>query len=287
MRAVWNGPPAHERLDGRDLDDDENDQGGRFRCDCFAITASSGYAAARDSDFELSCAMVESTTKRHASQQFHSRLVQPVHLGDHWRRFGISVHVRGPSRKSLPRQRVPACDEPGPLCQHGLRPDLHDSNHTTASCKSQSATVAGNAGQQAAWAVGCSEAQGDYGYATSQGISSALAWWLDVETANSWCSPTGPNCTDLTLNQYTIQGLIDTFTHIGAVPVGIYSNTAMWTAITGSFQPTGASMDWYASGTTTAQTAKAYCSNTNSFSGAPVTIVQFVPNSSTDRDYAC
>lgn len=48
---------------------------------------------------------------------------------------------------------------PGLYVNTGYDPIYTDSNHTTASCKSQSATVAGNAGQQAAWAVGCSEAQ--------------------------------------------------------------------------------------------------------------------------------
>ena len=179
---------------------------------------------------------------------------------------------------------------PGLYVNTGYDPSYTDTNHTTASCKSQSlALTVGTDAQKAAWAVGCSEAQGDYGYTTSQGITSAQAWWLDVETINSWCSPTGPNCTDLSLNQYTIQGLIDTFTNIGAVPVGIYSNNYSWTTIMGTpnFHPTGATMDWYASPTTTAQTAKAYCNNIYSFSGAPVTIVQFQPDPSTDRDYAC
>ena len=176
---------------------------------------------------------------------------------------------------------------PGLYVNTGYDPSYTDTNHTTASCTTQSPTVSGNAAQLAAWAVGCSEAQDDYAYASSQGITSAEAWWLDVEPANSWCGQPGTNCTDLSLNRYTIQGLIDTFTHIGAVPVGIYSNTTMWSAITGGFQPTGATMDWYASGTSMAQTAKSYCTNSNSFSGAPVSIVQFVPNSSTDRDYAC
>jgi hypothetical protein len=159
-------------------------------------------------------------------------------------------------------------------------------NHTTASCTTQSTSVAGTSSQQAAWAVGCSEAQGDYSYASSQGITSPVGWWLDVETANSWCGQSGTNCTDLTLNQYTIQGIIDTFTHIGAVPVGIYSNNYLWSAIVGTNAVHGAASDWYASGTSTARSASAYCSSSYSFSGAPVSLVQFL-NGSVDRDYAC
>lgn len=184
-----------------------------------------------------------------------------------------------------------ATSSPGLYVNTGYDPLYTDTTHTTTSCKTQSASIAGSAAQQAAWAVGCSEAQDDYGYVTSKGINSAQAWWLDVETANSWCSPSGPNCTDLSLNQFAIQGIIDTFNHIGAVPVGIYSNNFLWRAILGNppLPVTGVTMDWYASGTSTAQQAKAFCNSSYSFSGNAtlVRIVQFVPNSSTDSDYAC
>jgi hypothetical protein len=167
----------------------------------------------------------------------------------------------------------------------GYDPSYTDTNHTTSSCSTQSVAISGSAAQQAAWAVGCSEAQGDYTYASGQGITSPVSWWLDVETANSWCGQPGTACTDKSLNQYTIQGLIDTFTHIGAVPVGIYSNQGLWTAIVGNLPVTGATSDWVASGTSSAQQAATYCSNTYSFSGAPVSLVQFL--GSFDRDYAC
>ena len=167
----------------------------------------------------------------------------------------------------------------------GYDPIYTDANHTTPSCSAQSAAVAGNAAQQAAWAVGCSEAQGDYAYAGSVGITSPVGWWLDVETANSWCGQHGVSC-DLTLNQYTIQGLIDTLTHVGAVPIGIYSNNYLWSAIVGTNTVHGAASDWYASGTSTAHATAAYCSSSFSFSGVPVALVQFL-NGSVDRDYAC
>lgn len=175
---------------------------------------------------------------------------------------------------------------PGLYINTGFDPIYTDMNHTTTSCASQSLAIQGDANQRKAWAAGCSEAQGDYGYAQGKGITTPLAWWLDVETGNSWCGQSGTNCTDLSWNQYTIQGIIDTFTHIGAVPIGIYSTKSQWQAVVGSLTVSGASADWYAIGPGTAQQAAAHCSNTYSFSGAPVTIVQYVYKS-TDLDYAC
>jgi hypothetical protein len=176
--------------------------------------------------------------------------------------------------------------QPGLYVNTGYDPIYKDANHTTSTCTMQSAAVAGNAEQQAAWAVGCSEANGDYTYASGKGINSAATWWLDVETGNSWCGQPSTACTDLSLNQYTIQGLIDTFTHIGAVPVGIYSNRTQWAAIVGNLPVTGVTSVWVASGTSTAQQAATYCSSSASFAGAPVSLVQFL-GSSVDRDYAC
>lgn len=175
---------------------------------------------------------------------------------------------------------------PGLYINTGYDPSYTDTNHTTPDCQTQSGSVSGSAAQQAAWAVGCSEAQVSYGYASSEGITSAAEWWLDVETQNSWCGQPGTSCTDRTLNQYTLQGIIDTLTHIGAVPIGIYSNRTQWSSIVGNLPVSGATSDWVASGASTAQQAVTYCSSTSSFSGSPVSLVQFV-SGSIDRDVAC
>ena len=180
-----------------------------------------------------------------------------------------------------------AAPNPGLYVNTGYDPSYLDSSHTTTDCKTQSAGVSGSSAQQAAWAVGCSEAESDYSYAQAQGTTSAPGgWWLDVETGNSWCGQPGTSCSDPSLNVYTLQGLIDTFSHIGAVPVGIYSNRTMWTAIVGTGKVTGATADWVASGTATAQDAALQCSSAFSFSGSPVQLVQFVAGNA-DRDYAC
>jgi hypothetical protein len=159
----------------------------------------------------------------------------------------------------------------------GYDPIYTDSNHTTPACTSSSARVAGTAAQKAAWAAGCSEASKSSAYAASVGATGPSAWWLDVEVANSWSS------SRLSLNRYTIRGIVDTLHQLSTAPVGIYSNSYMWSRIAGSFHPNGVSADWYATGTGSASSAKAYCGT--GFSGHPVWLAQFVTQF--DGNYAC
>src|SRR6266700_3059007 len=100
-----------------------------------------------------------------------------------------------------------------------------DGRHTTQACSNSSAAIAGTPAQQAAWAVGCSEAQQDISYAANQSATSPTAWWLDVETANSWSS------SDLSLNRYAIQGIVDTLRPATPAPIGIYSTSYQWGVI--------------------------------------------------------
>src|SRR2546425_7554243 len=165
----------------------------------------------------------------------------------------------------------------------GFDPSYTDSNHTTTDCVTRSATVAGTPGQQAAWAAGCSEAQKDLAYVASVGIANPSGWWLDVETANSWCGQSGTNCSNLSLNQRTIQGLIDTLAANSTAPIGIYSSGYQWSTIVGTLPVSGAVADWYASGLRSGKHVAAYCGAGSSFSGAPVSIVQY--GTSVDRDY--
>jgi len=153
-----------------------------------------------------------------------------------------------------------------------------DGKHSTAACVTQSASVSGTASQQAAWAVGCSEATQSIAYATSQGVTNPSSWWLDVETSNSWSS------TDLTLNQYTLQGLVDTVLRQSPAAVGIYSTRYQWTTIVGSSPVSGVLADWVATGATSAKRAKSACRT--GFTGAPVWFVQY-QRSGFDADYAC
>lgn len=157
-----------------------------------------------------------------------------------------------------------------------------DANHTTPQCASLSRSINGNSSQRKAWAVGCSEASRSMAYAASQGANYPAGWWLDVETANSWSSNTS-------LNQYTIQGLVDAIHQKSppSVPVGIYSTAGQWTGVVGSRRLTGVAADWVATAVP-AQQAPAYCSQ--SFTGDPVWLVQYAAqygSTSFDGDYAC
>ena len=161
----------------------------------------------------------------------------------------------------------------------GYDPSYTDSNHVTPGCSSSSSGIAGNAAQKAAWAAGCSEASMSSQYANSVGATNPSAWWLDVEIANSWSS------SDLSLNQYTIQGIVTTLHQLSTGPVGVYSTSYQWATIVGNgFHPTGVNADWYATGTRSAKSAKAYCGRTG-FSGDPVWLVQFV--NTFDQNYVC
>jgi hypothetical protein len=152
-----------------------------------------------------------------------------------------------------------------------------DGRHTTQDCANQSPTVVGTAAQEAAWAVGCSEAQRDVAYATSQSAVSPTAWWLDVELANSWSS------SDLSLNRYAVQGIVATLRTKTSAPIGVYSTSYQWGVITGGYQaPVDA--NWLATGQGSLKRAKPYCGSTG-FTGAKVWLVQYV--ATYDHDYVC
>jgi len=172
-----------------------------------------------------------------------------------------------------------------------------DGRHTTQDCLSRSTTVIGTNSQQRAWAVGCSEAQRSVGYASCLNPSGACpstvqpaAWWLDVETANSWCGRPGTRCKDLTLNRYAIQGIIDTLhsavENPTAAPIGIYSTPNAWSTIVGGNLVNGLSADWLATGLSSASQAKSYCSGSGFSGSGQLWLVQFLPGGY-DADYAC
>ena len=140
----------------------------------------------------------------------------------------------------------------------------------SSTCANLSASIAGTSAQRQAWAIGCSEAETSVNYSVQQGVDAVAMWWLDVETGTSWSS------SNLSLNQYAIQGATSRLLQTGA-PVGVYSSASMWTTITGGgFTPTGISADWEASGG----------SCNSPFTNSPVWLLQST-SSGFDSDFAC
>ena len=152
-----------------------------------------------------------------------------------------------------------------------------DGQHTIPECLTRSAAIKGSADQKAAWAAGCSEASRSVAYAASQRVTRPRSWWLDVETENSWSS------TDLSLNQYTIQGIVDTLRKTTSA-VGIYSTGYQWGRITGGLPVSGVMANWVATGSLSGDEARARCGT--GFSGAPVWLVQYIQGGF-DTNYVC
>jgi hypothetical protein len=185
--------------------------------------------------------------------------------------FGI-VGVNGGKaftyNSCLTREYKAAPRPPSLYINTGYAPTVYRKS-ISANCSSQSTAVTGTSEQTEAWAIGCSEAESSLGYASRQGATKVAMWWLDVETANSWSEG------DLTLNRFAIQGAVSRLTETG-VPVGVYSASFMWKAITGgNFTPYGVVADWVADG------------NCNTpFTTSRVWLVQSVVDG-IDRNFAC
>jgi hypothetical protein len=125
-----------------------------------------------------------------------------------------------------------------------------------------------------AWRIGCAEADFAYGNMPT-GTKTPTAWWLDVETGNSWSSA------DRVLNQAAIDGASDRLTSLSGVAVGIYSYAGAWNTITSgpSFRPASASGAWVA--------GQSSCSGSFS-NGLPEWLYQHLTTSAgADADYAC
>jgi len=116
-----------------------------------------------------------------------------------------------------------------------------------------------------------------YAAATSAGVS-AVTWWLDVETANSWN-------TNTTQNQNSLQGERDALIARGATTVGVYSTTAQWKSITNGWLNNWPS--WGATTFTSASAAHTYCTG-HQFTGGPSVLMQYQTAPITlDQDVAC
>lgn len=111
-------------------------------------------------------------------------------------------------------------------------------------------------------------------YANSLNIH-ASAWWLDVETGNTWNS-------DTTQNRNSLQGEYDALIANGVTTVGVYSTTYQWDTITGTWLNNWP--NWGATTVRTASQAAKYCTG-HQFTGGPTYLIQF--SGTLDQDYAC
>ena len=145
----------------------------------------------------------------------------------------------------------------------------------TATCRHRAAGLRADATVREAYAIGCSEAQrAEAVVAASDSVPAA--WWLDVETANSW------EDVRVDLNQAALQGIVDEL-RTTDVPVGVYSTAEQWTLIAGpGWSPAGLDAVWVAGARSPAD-APRHCES--SFASAPVWLVQYVAG--LDQDYAC
>ena len=126
-----------------------------------------------------------------------------------------------------------------------------------------------------AYNYGWNAADHAFSYASAQTNGATKAWWLDIETANTWSTNTAANNAD-------IQGMVDYF-HSKALTVGVYSTRSQWTQITGGLSL--AVPNWLA-GASSASQASSWCSTALSITGGQVSLVQY-PAGSFDGDVAC
>jgi hypothetical protein len=104
------------------------------------------------------------------------------------------------------------------------------------------------------------------------------AWWLDVETSNSWRS-------DTTLNIAALQG--ETFCLVsvaGVRSLGVYSTQYQWNVITGGSGTFSAYHSWVA-GVSSQKTASAHCAGVG-FTGGGVELAQYAAGGF-DADLRC
>lgn len=113
-------------------------------------------------------------------------------------------------------------------------------------------------------------------------------WWLDVETGNTWeALEYGPTPETSANDVAALRGAIDYLTTEARVDgVGIYSTAAQWSAITGDTDGTFRDNPVWLAGAGDPAAAQAGCGPAYSFTGGPVTLVQYQQDGF-DADYRC
>jgi hypothetical protein len=109
------------------------------------------------------------------------------------------------------------------------------------------------------------------------GAPSSVAWWLDVETGNSWRTTTS-------LNVAALEGEVASLQANGISGIGFYSTSLQWRQITGSSSAFAAFPSWVA-GAQSQKAAQSRCSGSG-FTGGRVALAQY-PASGFDADFVC
>jgi hypothetical protein len=144
----------------------------------------------------------------------------------------------------------------------------------TSSCSSLVSGTGLTGSDAQAWEIGCSEAETSFNAA---GTTTAVMWWLDVETGNSWSS------SNFTLNDDAIRGAADRLHGLTGKPVGVYSSSSSWYAITRTANLSGTIDGEWDAGASACPPP-----STIGFTGAPVWLEQTGTGSTgLDSDTAC
>lgn len=129
----------------------------------------------------------------------------------------------------------------------------------------------------------------DYGWSTAADAlateakpvpkAAKRAWWLDVETGNTWDGSSAANAQD-------IQGSIDYLHAAGVSTVGVYSTAYQWGVIAGGYAFPTPTPEWVAGASNVTQ-AHANCTSMP-FGGAqsPIRLAQY-PSGGFDADLTC
>ncbi len=143
-----------------------------------------------------------------------------------------------------------------------------------------------NAAQNAFQDVVGAETQ--LGAASPAAAASAVPWWLDVESGNSWetiRTGSAPTSAQFANDLAVVQGEVAFLASVGVSGVGIYSTTSQWLGLIGPSGSTFATNDVWLPGFATLAEAQAGCA-APSFTGGRVAMIQY-PSNGLDGDLQC
>jgi hypothetical protein len=118
--------------------------------------------------------------------------------------------------------------------------------------------------------------------------ATAMSWWLDVETGNSWQtleSAYGQTPATQANDRASLAGAVAALHSASVLTVGIYSTSVQWTQVTGGSGTEFSAQPAWVAGVGSLSTAQRNCGST-SFTGGPVTLAQYARNGY-DADYHC